>query len=145
MSDEFSKLNLRDDFEEASSTADASRWQLQMLGDLEVVATMYPASAPTELFQVRLLWNLYPDQPPSMKFRDPATGRLDLPQAWPIIRGFRPQSLDACVNWCSEGFALHAEWRTDPRFAWNPSHNPLLYVLRTLQDEFDNQYQGRFK
>jgi hypothetical protein len=145
MSDDFSKLNLKDDFEEASSTTDASRWELKMPGDLEVVATMMPAAAPTERFQARLLWNQYPDEPPSLKFCDPATGRLDLPQAWPVIRGFRPQSLDACVNWCSEGFALHPEWRADPRFAWNPAHNPLLRVLRTLQDELNDQYQGRFK
>ncbi len=145
MSDDLSKLNLKDDFEEASSTTDAAKWTLEMPGDLEVVVAIHPVTLPNELFQARLLWSTYPDQPPSLKFRDPATGRLDLPQAWPIIRGFRPQSLDACVSWCAEGFALHPEWRTDPRYAWDASNNPLLRVLRTLQDEFDDYYQGRFK
>jgi hypothetical protein len=145
MSDELSTLNLKDDFEEASSTNDASRWVLNMPGDLEVTAIMRPEKFPTEQFQASLRWNKYPDEPPSLKFRDPATGRIDIPQSWPIIRGFRPQSLDACVNWCLEGFALHPEWRTDPRFRWDSSHDPLLRVLRTLQDEFDDEYQGRFK
>jgi hypothetical protein len=145
MSDELSTLNLKDDFEEASSTIDASRWVLNMPGDLEVTAIMCPGKFLTEQFRASLRWSKYPDEPPSLKFCDLATGRIDIPQSWPIIRGFRPQSLDACVNWCLEGFALHPEWRTDPRFRWDSSHNPLLRVLRTLQDEFDDQYQGRFK
>jgi hypothetical protein len=145
MRDEFSKLNLKDDFEDASSTTDASRWVLNMPRDLEIAVTMHPGTVPSEQFQARLLWNKYPDEPPSLKFRDLATGRLDVFEAWPLIRGFRPQCLDACVNWCLEGFSLHPEWKTDPRFRWDPSNNPLLRVLRTLQDEFDDQYQGRFK
>ena len=145
MSDELSKLNLQDDFEEATGVSDASRWTLEMPEDLEVFATMSPASAPEERFQARLLWIKYPDEPPSLKFRDRATGRLDLPQAWPIARGFRPQSVDACVNWCMEGFALHPEWKADPRFRWNPNGNPLLFVLRQLQEELDDHFQGRFK
>lgn len=145
MSDELSRLNLQDDFEEATGVSDASRWTLEMPGDFEMLATMSPASAPNERFQARLLWVKYPDEPPSLKFRDPGTGRLNLPQAWPTARGFRPQSLDACVNWCFEGFALHPEWKADPRFRWNPNGNPLLFVLRQLQEELDDHFQGRFK
>ena len=145
MSDEFSALNLKDDFEEASGVSDASRWKLQMPAALEVLATVSPASAPEEKFQVRLLWTKYPDDPPSLKFRDPESGRLDSPQAWPITRGFRPQSLDACVNWCTEGFNLHPEWKTDSRWKWNPNGNPILWLLRQLQEELDDYYQGRFK
>jgi hypothetical protein len=145
MSDELSKLNFKDDFEEAIGVSDSARWVLEKATDLEVLATMSPASAPNERFQARLLWTKYPDEPPSLKFRDPATGRLDLPQAWPLARGFRPQSLDACVNWCLEGFGLHPEWRSDPRFRWNPNGNPLLWVLRQLQEELDDHFQGRFK
>lgn len=145
MSDELSKLNLYDDFEEASGVADASKWKLEMPGDFEVLVMMTPASSPNEKFQARLLWTKYPDEPPSLKFRDPETGRLDLPQAWPVARGFRPQSLDACVNWCAEGFKLHPEWTNDARLKWNPNGNPLLWVLRQLQEELDEYYQGRFK
>ena len=145
MSDELSQLNFGDDFAEATGVSEASRWTLEMPADLEVLATMSPATAPTERFQARLQWTKYPDDPPSLKFRDPATGRLDLPQAWPIVRGFRPQSLDACVNWCSEGFALHPEWKADPRLRWNPNGNRLLFVLRQIQEELDDYFQGRFK
>lgn len=145
MSDELSTLNLADDFEEVLSVSDLSRWTLEMPGGLEVFATMHSVKALGDFFQARLFWSRYPDLPPSLKFRDPSTGRLDLPQSWPIIRGFRPRSLDACVNYCSEGFALHPEWAKDPRYRWDPSNNPLLRVLRILQDEFDEQFQGRFK
>ena len=145
MADELSILNLRGDFEEAAGVSDAARWKLEMPDPLEVLVTLSSGTAPKEMFQARLLWTKYPDDSPSLKFRDPGTGRLDLPQAWPIIRGFRPGSLDACVNWCIEGFNLHPEWRTDPRYRWNPTGNPLLRVLRQLQEEFDDYYQGRFK
>jgi hypothetical protein len=145
MSDELSNLNMKDDFEEATGVSDATRWTLEMPRDLEVLASMSPASTPSERFQARLLWTKYPDEPPSLKFCDPTTGRLDLPQAWPMARGFRPQSLDACVNWCAEGLTLHPEWKVDPRFRWNPNGNPLLWVLRQLQEELDDYYQGRFK
>lgn len=145
MSDEFSVLNLLDDFVEAADTPDAGRWTLEMPADLEVLVTLAPAREPGEKFQARLLWTRYPECPPSLKFRDPKTGRIDMPQAWPVARGFRPQNVDACVNWCAEGFATHPEWKNDARFQWNPSGNPLLWVLRQLQEELDEHYQGRFK
>jgi hypothetical protein len=145
MSDEFSKLNLRDDFVEAVDAPDAGRWKLELSGDLEVRVGLSPGTACQEQFQACLLWNKYPDEPPSLKFRDPATGSMTSPRVWPLARGFRPQSLDACVNWCREGFVLHPEWRDDPRFKWNPSGNPLLWVIRQLQEELDHYYQGRFQ
>lgn len=140
---ELSAMNLQADFEEASATPDAARWTLEKPTALEVLATVHPLSMPKESFQARLLWTGYPDLAPSLKFRDPATGRLDLPSAWPQVRGFRPTSLDACVNWCLEGFAVHPEWRTDPRFRWLTDGNVLLKVLRILQSELDETFGGR--
>ena len=143
MSDDLSALNLSDDYDEAQRAPDASRWKLELPTPLEVLAVMSPSSAPEEAFQARLLWSVYPDEPPSLKFRDPRTGRLDLTSAWPRVRGFRPPSLDACVNYSLEGFIAHPEWRNDPRFRWDPSGNVLLKELRTIQSELDNHYQGR--
>ena len=143
MSGDLSTLNLDDDLQEALDAPDAARWKLEKPGALEVWATLSPAGHPAEAFQARLLWRRYPDEPPSLKFRDPATGRLDLPSAWPQVRGFRPSSLDACVTWTLEGMNLHAEWRNDPRYRWDPRGNVLLKVLRILQDELDQYFQGR--
>ncbi len=81
MSDELSRLNLRDDFAETCDAREAGRWNLEMPSDLEVLVTLAPASQAGEEFQARLLWTRYPDCPPSLKFRDAKTGRLDLPQA----------------------------------------------------------------
>lgn len=146
MSRELSILNLGDDFDEVVTCSDAARWCLEQAGVLEVFATMSSAGAPQEVFQARLLWaDDYPGQPPSLKFRDSATGRLDLPTAWPIVRGFRPTSLDACVNWCAEGFSLHPEWKNDPKRRWDPRGNVLLKVLRILQGELDENFKGRFR
>lgn len=143
MTAELSALNLEDDYERVLTLPEAKRWVLEKPASLEIWATLAPTSAPADKFQARLLWSQYPGEAPSLKFRDPATGRLDVTSAWPKIRGFRPTSLDACVNYCSEGFGLHPEWRTDPRLRWSPQGNVLLKVLRILQDEFDNYYVGR--
>jgi hypothetical protein len=143
MSRELSELNFAQDFEVALGVSDATRWHLTKAGPLKVWATMSPAAKPEESFQAQLLWRVYPEEPPSLKFRDPASGRVDLPHAWPQVRGFRPGTLDACVTWCLEGMGLHPEWRTDPRFLWDIRGNVLLRVLRTLQEELDEQFQGR--
>jgi hypothetical protein len=145
MSHELSALNLLEDFTKSLACQDAARWKLEKPQPLEVLVTLSPMEYPTEAFQARLLWLAYPGQPPSLKFRDPATGRLDQPTAWPQLRGFRPTSLDACVSWCAEGFDLHPEWRNDPKYRWDPHHNVLLRIVRTLQDELDNYYQGRHR
>lgn len=143
MSDELSGLNMDGDFEEALAVEAARRWKLDRPGPLEVWGAMSSLRVPEEQFQARLLWAEYPGQPPSLKFRDPATGRLDLPGAWPRVRGFRPTSLDACVNWTLEGFNLHPEWRNDPRYRWDSRGNRLLWVLQTLQSELDEYFEGR--
>lgn len=143
--EELSRLNLDDDFAGVVRCPEASAWILQRAGPLEIWATLSPSGCPDEKFQARLLWAEYPQDPPSLKFRDPASGRLDVPSAWPQVRGFRPGSLDACVNWCLEGFDLHPEWRNDPRLRWSPQGNALLRVLRILQDELNGYYQGRFR
>jgi hypothetical protein len=145
LSDELSALNFEDDLKDALSCEDASRWRIEKPGLLEVLVSLSPRSYPNEIFQARLLWMKYPEEPPSLKFRDIATGRIDLPTAWPVIRGFRPANLDACVSWCLEGFKLHPDWRNDPKYRWDSKSNVLLKVLRYLQDEFDNYYSGRYK
>ena len=140
-----SELAFDHDCRELPQAEDATRWTVEKIGPLEVYVVISSIKAPDEKFQARLLWATYPEDPPSLKFRDPASGRLDLPTAWPVVRGFRPTSLDACVNWCLEGFTLHPEWKTDPDKKWNPAGNPLLRVIRTLQSEMDEHFSGRFK
>jgi hypothetical protein len=145
MPDEFSNLSLEEDLDEVSGLPEAASWDLSKPTPLEILATFRPATTPGEQFRARLLWERYPDEPPSLKFLDPATGRLDLPSAWPLVRGFRPQSVDACVTYSKEGFVLHPEWRNDPRYRWKSDGNPLLKVLRIIQAELDETFQGRFK
>lgn len=143
MGADLSAMNLADDISEVRSTEDATRWEIAHPSPLEILVTLSSASAPSERFQARLLWSTYPTEPPSLKFRDPGTGVLNRPQAWPKVRGFRPASLDACVSFCAEGFALHPEWRNDSRYRWETHGNVLLKVLRTLQYELDHHFTGR--
>lgn len=140
---QLSELNLDDDLGRVLALPEASRWAIERAGPLEVWVTLAPASVPAERFQARLAWNAYPDQAPSLKFRDPGTERLDAPNAWPQAPGFRPSSLDACVNWTSEGLSLHPEWQGDPRYRWDPRGNALLKVLRLIQETLDDGFQGR--
>ena len=52
MSDQLYKINLNDDFGETLEVSDASRWQLEMTGDLEVVVILHSDKAPTDVFNV---------------------------------------------------------------------------------------------
>lgn len=146
MASELSKLNFADDLAAAREVHDAHRWALDHRGDLELWATVSPEGHAGDQFVARLYWVEYPgSEPPSVKFVDPATGRLDVRTAWPQAFGFRPTCLDVCSNWTAEGFALHPEWRQDPRARWRSEGNALLKTLRTLVHVLDTSYQGRYK
>jgi hypothetical protein len=141
--DEFSKLAFEEDFRAVSELDEASRWKVERVGDLEIYVTVGTAKNPDEIFQARFLWTSYPGEPPSFKFRDPASGRLDLAKAWPEMPGYRPANLDACVNWSAEGFVTHPEWKNDPNTKWNAKGNVLLKVLRLLQRDMDERFVRR--
>lgn len=143
MADEFSKLAFDQDLQAVLELEESKRWKSERVPDLEIYVTMSPAKDPSELFQARFLWNTYPGEPPSYKYRDPATGRLDLTKAWPELPGYRPTQLDACVNWCIEGFTTHPEWKNDANTKWNPTGNVLLKVLRYMQRDLDEKFVKR--
>ena len=145
MVDELSQLNFLQDLDEALKVGEAQQWKVEKVSALEIYVEISSAKAPAEKFQLRLHWSIYPDEPPSIKFRDPQSGRLDMPTAWPVVRGFRPANLDTCVNYSSEGFVTHPEWKKDANLKWNPNGNSVLRILRTLQNEMDEHFEGRFK
>lgn len=101
-----------------------------------------PRSAPVEEYIARIVWRRYPQEAPSVQFAESVGGNLRLTRAWPIIAGYRAGSFDICKPFTSEGFALHAEWRTGT-FAWPETGNPFLFVATQLQDDLDRHYQGR--
>lgn len=140
-----SDIAFEDDLRAAETTEGAARWKLERGAHQELFVTLSPEAQPGELYQVRLVWRSYPLDAPSLKFRDSKTGSLSDPKMWPNVRGFRPTNLDACVNYCAEGFNMHPEWRNDPKFSWRAEGNVLLRVLRILQSEMDDHYNGRFK
>jgi len=133
------------DLREVLDTPDAPPWQLTRTTEgLGVIATIAHDAEPKDSYQVRLLWSTYPDHAPSLKFLDPTTGRDDVPTAWPNGSPFRPQNLDACTNYCAEGFAVHPEWRQDAQARWSAEGNVLLKVLRNVQHDVDFRSTGRF-
>jgi hypothetical protein len=140
-----SDIAFEDDLRQSERAEDAARWKLERGAHQEVFVTFASAGDVDNKYQVRLAWRSYPLDAPSLKFRNPETGSLGEPTAWPIVRGFRPTNLDACVNWCEEGFVAHPEWRNDPNFRWRSEGNALLRVLRIVQSEMDDHYSGRFK
>lgn len=142
---DLSDLCLEADFAEVVASPEAERWTLKLAGRLEILATMSPRSSPNEKFQARLWWMEYPGGLPSLKFRNPATGSLADPHAWPVCPGFRPTSFDTCVNWTAEGHGLHPEWSQSAATRWNTSGNPLFRALCIVQDTLDLGFGGRFK
>jgi hypothetical protein len=145
MADALSKLIFEEHLAEAKAADDAGRWKIECPADLEVRVTLSPTEH-HEAFVARLVWIEYPGcEPPSVKFIDPATGRLDVPQAWPVARGFRPTNFDICATWTREGFQIHPEWKNDRRYIWISHGNLVLKSLHRLQEELDDSYQGRFK
>ncbi|MES2522550.1 MAG: hypothetical protein V4617_07635 [Gemmatimonadota bacterium] len=141
----FDVLALRVDFGGLPAGTDrgpADTWSAALVDHLEVQVTFTPAGHPDEHFEARLVWDRYPDAPPSVLFRDPATGRLDVATAWPVGGPFRPM-VGLCVNYTREGFRLHPEWVGDPRLRWRTEGNVLLKVIRLMQDSFDTEYTGR--
>lgn len=143
MPDDFSKVAFEEDLNAVLLLEEARHWEIVKVSDLEIYVTAFPAAMPDEKFQARFAWNTYPGEPPSFKFRDPASGRLDLTSAWPEVPGYRPGNLDACVNWSSEGFVAHPEWKTDQNIKWQPTGNALLKVLRLLQRDLDDKFVKR--
>lgn len=140
-----SDIAYRDDLLEAEGAEDAARWKTERGRPQEVFVTMTSLLDPENSYQVRLAWTAYPLDAPSLKFRNPDTKSLTDASAWPLVRGYRPTSFDACVNYSAEGFAIHPEWRNDASLRWRSEGNVLLKVLRILQTELDDHYSGRYK
>lgn len=145
MENDLSTLCLEADVAEVATSPESSRWNLKLGDQLEILVTMSPSVNLDEQFQARLWWSEYPGSPPSLKFRDPDTGSLTNPRAWPQCPGFRPSSTDTCVNWTAEGHALHPEWRHALATRWNPEGNALFRVLCILQDTLDLSFSGRYQ
>lgn len=144
MSDELSARNLKDDLEKVLASPAAKRWEIEHADLLVIWATLAPEGHDQDRYQAQLAWREYPGKRPSLKFRDPGTGRLDMPTAWPKASGLRPASLDSCMHWTEEGVQIHPEWANDANTRWNSHGNPLLRCLGWLQHILDTSYQGRF-
>jgi len=138
-------LAFEEDLVATEATEDVAQWKIERGKSQEVFVTMRSIMDPDNRYQARLAWIRYADDAPSLKFQNAATGSLTDATAWPIVRGFRPTTFDACVNYSAEGFVLHPEWQRDPKLRWRPDGNMVLKVLRILQAELDEYYSGRYK
>ncbi len=104
--------------------------------------TIRPRTHRGERYVVRVEWESYPYQPPSIKFTDQVRGSLTATRAWPVMTGYRANSFDICRPMCKEGYGIHPEWRQGST-AWPTDGNPFLWVVQMLQFHLDNDYQGR--
>ena len=137
------EVTFEDDLQAVLATEEAKRWILERGNSLEVLVQLSPISKPEEVFLARFSWVSYPGSLPSLKFRN-LTTRLESDRAaWPMLPGFRPQSLDSCVHWTAEGHKLHEEWARGSATKHDPAANVLFRSLCFLQDELDHNYNGR--
>lgn len=101
-----------------------------------------------ESYMLRMMWDGYPEKPPSVKPVNPDTKDMNDVRAWPLCDGFRlPPTADLCLNITRDGFALHPDWARDHRYRWESSGNPAQRVLFDLQDRLNDRskYHGRAK
>jgi hypothetical protein len=98
-------------------------------------AAIQPAPASATPFTARILWSVYPDQPPSVMFADGVGGSTSIVTSWPGANGYRAPN-DVCKPFTAEGQALHAEWATG-HHRWRAEGNPFLFVVETMQDDID--------
>ena len=133
------------DLAEVRATEEVKRWDIKQTPDsIEITVCVSSIKELAEIYIARLRWDRYPANPPSLKFVD-ANGTENNPRAWPQCAGFRPASLDACVNWTREGFGLHPDWAKAPATRWDPRGNALFRALNLLQQTLDLSNSGRFK
>jgi hypothetical protein len=98
-------------------------------------AVLQPTATGVRPFIARVLWSLYPDQPPSVLFADQIGGQTSMVFAWPAANGYRAPN-DICKPFTAEGQALHPEWASG-HHRWRPEGNPFLFVIEALQDDID--------
>ncbi len=137
------ELNLAADVDEVKLQAAEHGWTVDGPIGLDVYITM-TSRADNESYVIWFHCPGYPDEPFSVKPVDPESKDPGVAGAWPSCEGFRPTG-DLCMPLCAEGYALHPEWRTDPRWRWEHKGNPLLRVAEELQARLDEptKYHGR--
>lgn len=145
MATEFERMLFEEELASLRELPEARRWTIERDKDvpLGITALIYSIKDPAELYLARLRWPNY-FKPASLKFLSRKTGSDTDPTAWPIVRGFRPTSFDACVSYTLEGHGLHPEWSNSPSTAYPKVDRPMQYTLLRLQSEIDMYYERRW-
>jgi hypothetical protein len=147
MDDVQAQLNLESDLGKLEDEIRERGWVIEPLPitSVEFLVTM-KSKVDAASYTFRIIGKNYPNAAPSIRCVNPTTHSPDDPAAWPRCAGFRPPpTSDLCLAISSEGFETHKEWANDSRYAWNPTGNPIWFVLSALQDKLNDRskYQGR--
>jgi hypothetical protein len=145
MATEFESMLFEEELASLDELPEARRWTVERDKEvpLGITTLIHSIKDPTELYLARLRWPDY-FKPVSLKFLSRMTGSDTDATAWPIVRGFRPTSLDTCVSYTLEGHALHPEWANSPSAAFPKIDRPMRYALLRLQSEMDMYYERRW-
>lgn len=144
MATELELALFKEELEGVRSLKEAPRWQLERDDSvpLGLFVVMHPASDLKQLYKARLRWSNY-FGPFSLKFVNMTTAADNDPSSWPKCHGFRPGSLDACLQITAEGHGLHPEWTHSAATRFPNVELPMQFALLQLQVILDNSYQGR--
>lgn len=142
-----SRISLQADLDRIGDVREAEGWSISPwpLTDTSFYVTM-KSNIDGEAYMVRVVWDGYPEEPPSVKPVNPDTKDPNDVRAWPLCNGFRiPPTADLCLNITREGFAVHPDWARDSRYRWDSEGNPAQRVLFALQDCLNDRskYHGR--
>lgn len=144
------RISLQADLERIEDIRAEEKWLISPypVTDTTFFVTM-KSMVDNEAYTLRIAWDGYPEQPPSVKPVNPDTKDPHDMQAWPLCEGFRPPpTADLCLNITREGLTqLHPDWARDPRYRWESTGNPAWSVLAALQDRLNDRskYHGRTK
>lgn len=144
------RISLQADLERIEDIRATEGWVVSPwpLEDTTFFVTM-KSIVDAESYMLRVLWDGYPEEPPSVKPVNPETKDQNDVRAWPHCEGFRlPPTADLCLNITREGLTqLHPDWARDPRYRWESTGNPAWRVLSALQDRLNDRskYHGRAK
>lgn len=154
VSPEVSKVHLAAELERARPLLDAQGWQIEMLDDLRMRASiMAPpiGSAAPERFSYEFTFDNYREMPPMVDAVNIDTGERNTPKCFPTGgRGYYHGNQRICARWSRNAYGLmsgpHGEWPIGDWAGADPKHNDvgsMLTLLRNLLFQPEAGYQGR--
>lgn len=121
-----------------SRVTPANNWVISRRDDDPSIVDFQLKAADNEPYFVTLICDIYPNSPPSVKFRN-AEGDINDAKAWPkgnpafmeVVKP--PPNSFLCMPLTREGLQHHGDWISNPTVnSWSPDRHTLLDIFNYL-------------